>query len=338
MRRLPVYFVLDVSYSMAGASYEQLQEALASIVATLRRDPYALETAYLCVIAFAGKPKTITPLVELIAFRPSELALGSGTSLGAALEHLMNEIDRDVVKTTPEIKGDWRPVVFLLTDGHPTDSTAAATRRWNTSFRNRANLVAVSLGGQADQAVLRALTEDVVVFNEAAPDAFARFAKWVSMSIQTQSRSVSAGNDDRVSLAKGDPELLVPAGTELPVHPGNPASERFAFFVGRCEKTRLAYLVKYERTGAHYSLDLAVPLDEGFLELSDSDAAGPGLGNAQFVDWPVCPRCGAAHAMAYCACASIHCVDGPGVHTCPWCGKTNTYEFGSIENLGGGRG
>ena len=61
----------------------------------------------------------------------------------------MNEIDRDVVKTTPEIKGDWRPVVFLLTDGHPTDSTAAATRRWNTSFRNRANLVAVAQAGIA---------------------------------------------------------------------------------------------------------------------------------------------------------------------------------------------
>lgn len=350
MRRLPVFLLVDVSYSMAGNSYEQLEAAIKSVVSTLRKDPYALETAYLSVIAFAGRPKTISPLVELISFRPGELPMGSGTSLGAAMNHLMDEIDRHVVKTTPDQKGDWRPIVFLLTDGRPTDDPTAAVARWNRDYRNRASLVAVSIGGKADHAVLRSLTDDVVVFNDAAPDAFARFAQWVSMSIQTQSRSVNAGTDGQVSLAKADSELFA--------HPeavsGSPAGdegERFAILVGRCEKSKLPYVVRYERAPSEsesrwrpgggngkFVLDVAVPMAEGFQELSDNGSGAPVVDATQLSEWPSCPRCGAAYGMSYCACGAIHCVDGPGRHSCPWCGQTAIYDFREVNNLGGGRG
>ena len=83
MRRLPVFLVIDVSESMAGDNLRSLQDGIARLIKTLRTDPYALETAYLSVIAFAGRPKTLTPLVELVAFYPPRLPLGSGTSIGA---------------------------------------------------------------------------------------------------------------------------------------------------------------------------------------------------------------------------------------------------------------
>ena len=51
MRRLPIFFLIDVSESMVGESLYQMEEALSSVVSSLRRDPYALETAYISVIA-----------------------------------------------------------------------------------------------------------------------------------------------------------------------------------------------------------------------------------------------------------------------------------------------
>jgi uncharacterized protein YegL len=52
MRRLPVFFMLDVSESMVGAPLRQLEESMERIVRTLRTDPHALETIHLSVIAF----------------------------------------------------------------------------------------------------------------------------------------------------------------------------------------------------------------------------------------------------------------------------------------------
>ncbi|MDO9353558.1 MAG: hypothetical protein Q7T55_07675, partial [Solirubrobacteraceae bacterium] len=109
--------MLDCSESMIGENLRKTEEGLHMIVRTLRTDPHALETVWLSVLAFAGIAKTIVPLVEVVSFYPPKLPLGSGTSLGAALNLLMTEIDKTVVKTTADRKGDWKPIVYLFTDG-----------------------------------------------------------------------------------------------------------------------------------------------------------------------------------------------------------------------------
>ena len=139
MRRLPIFFVVDVPDSMIGESLYEIETGIATITKTLRADPYTPESASVSVIAFAGKPKTVTPLTELFAFHPPELPVGGGTELGAALDHLMDEIDRTVQKATPDRKADWKPIIFLLTDGRPTDDVTRAVNSWNTGYRHGAN-------------------------------------------------------------------------------------------------------------------------------------------------------------------------------------------------------
>lgn len=104
MRRLPIYFLVDVSESMVGEPILQVQDGMRMIVQELRTDPYALETAYISVIAFAGKAKSVTPLTELYKFYPPTFPIGGGTSLGAALNFLMDDMDKSLVKTTLEKK------------------------------------------------------------------------------------------------------------------------------------------------------------------------------------------------------------------------------------------
>lgn len=77
MRRLPIFFILDVSESMVGEPLRQMEEGIEKIVSTLRQDPHSLETVYISLIAFAGKAKAITPLIDLISFYPPKIPIGS---------------------------------------------------------------------------------------------------------------------------------------------------------------------------------------------------------------------------------------------------------------------
>ncbi|MGL4597099.1 MAG: vWA domain-containing protein, partial [Bacteroidia bacterium] len=109
MRRLPIFFLIDVSESMVGEQIQLVEEGLATIIKELKSDPYALETVYVSILVFAGQSRTLVPLQEIISFYPPRFPIGGGTSLGNGLGHLMYEMRRNLIKTTSEQKGDWKP-------------------------------------------------------------------------------------------------------------------------------------------------------------------------------------------------------------------------------------
>ena len=175
MRRLPIYFLIDVSESMVGEPIKQVENGMRQIVQELRTDPYALETACISVIVFAGKAKSLSPLTELYKFYPPVFPIGGGTSLGGALNFLMDDINKNVVKTTEEQKGDWKPIVFLFTDGTPTDNPSAAFARWNKDYRRKANLVAISIGNNVNTQLLGQISDNVLRLNNTDEMSFKAF-------------------------------------------------------------------------------------------------------------------------------------------------------------------
>ena len=192
MRRLPIYFLIDISESMVGEPIQQVEEGLATIIQALKTDPHALETVYVSIIVFAGQPKTLVPLQEIVSFYPPKFPIGSGTSLSKGLGHLMYELRTNIVKTTYEVKGDWKPIVFLFTDGVPTDDSKAAINEWKQNWQRTANLIAVSFGNNTDAHLLGELTDIVLEFKNTNVQSYKEFFKWVTDSIKTSSVSVES--------------------------------------------------------------------------------------------------------------------------------------------------
>lgn len=318
MRRLPVYFLIDVSESMVGEPIKAVEEGMGQILRELRGDPYALETVYISEIVFAGKAEVFEKLTELVAFQQRPLPIGSGTSLGAGLELLMREIERDVQPTTRERKGDWKPLVFLFTDGAPTDNPSRSIDRWNRDFRKRANLVAVSFGETADMRLLGSLTEDVLLLNDTGRESFREFFKWVSASIQVSSMSVLEGGGEakleripNINLEKVDPEK------------SNRVDENFVIIVNRCGKEKKLYLTKFAKDGNVYRGQGAWLVDEDrYKRLGGNSSAAAQVSTAMLDDFPSCPVCGAASIVHCGKCGELSCYSGQKTFTCPWCGQS----------------
>lgn len=333
MRRLPVFLLLDVSESMVGKPLAEMEKAMAGIVNGLRQDPHALENVHLSVIAFAGKAATLAPLLDLVSFYPPKLPLGAGTALGAALTHLMDEIDRQVVKNTADRKGDWHPIVYLLTDGVPTDSTGAAVRRWKADYAGRATLVAITLGRNADSTLLNSFADATLVYEPQHSDDYLKFVRWMTQSMISQSRAVDQppqGTTSRVSLEKPDPDILAMINDAAAFSPSDPYT---VVLTGRCQRSKSPYLIKYQRPDEglnfeHFSIAAPVyqlagcfPLDEQYFEWSDTAGARESVRSDNLIGVPGCPHCGAATAFAMCSCGRLMCVNGPGEAQCPWCGE-----------------
>ena len=341
MRRLPVFLLLDCSESMIGDNHARLEEGLARIVQELRRDPHALETVYLSVIAFAGKPRTLVPLVELIEFCSPDLPIGSGTGLGKALTHLMREIDRSVIASSADRKGDWKPLVFLMTDGYPTEDVTAAVRLWNDQYRRKASLVAISIGQDADLATLRQLTDDVLVLEETSNAGLVSVIRWISQSIQAHSRALDTLGTPS-ALPSAETAGLKRIDLSKPAASPTTVDERFAIIVGQCQNRRLPYVLKFERVenpigmesnrlsemfkDRRYHFSAAYPLRRSYFEMSADDPTSQSSISADLLyGGSSCPHCSNPVGMAFCSCGGTFCISGGGEQTCPWCDTTGSY-------------
>lgn len=203
MRRLPVYILLDTSGSMYGEPIEAVKNGVQVLVSTLRSDPYALETAYLSVITFNSTAQQDVPLTELASFQQPNLTASGCTALGEALSLLAQKADTEVTKTTAEQKGDWKPLVFIMTDGEPTDDLQKGLVEFNK--RKWGIVVACAAGQGTNTDTLKKITECVVQLDTADSATIKSFFKWVSASISTSSMKVEDGLGEVTGLGELPP-------------------------------------------------------------------------------------------------------------------------------------
>lgn len=198
MRRLPVYLLLDTSGSMSGEPIEAVKNGVQVMISSLRQNPQAIETAFISVITFDSAAQQIIPLTDLASFQMVDIRATGVTALGDALKLVANKIDTEVAKTTTEQKGDWKPLVFIMTDGIPTDDWQSGLAEFKK--RKTAFTVACAAGSGADTSILKQITENVVSLDTADSASIGKFFLWVTASIGVSSTKVEDSGKEVAGL------------------------------------------------------------------------------------------------------------------------------------------
>lgn len=208
MRRLPVYFLLDTSGSMNGEPIQALNNALSGMINLLRSDPQASETLWLSIVTFDREVNEVAPLIDLPSFQlPEIICPQSGpTFTGKGLEMIYQKVINEVKKGSPTQKGDWRPLLFLFTDGKPNDRQLYNQMIPKIKSLQFGTIVGCAAGPKADNSMLKELCDTVVHLDNVDSVTLRQFFQWVSDTIEQGNKSM--GTSDALALPPPPSEVI----------------------------------------------------------------------------------------------------------------------------------
>lgn len=193
-RKLPVYLLIDTSGSMKGEPIESVKVGIESMLSALRNDPYALETVSISIITYDKDVNQLMPLTPIDDLQMPEITTPESgpTHMGAALEMLCDKVDKEVNKGTSEQKGDWMPLLFLMTDGKPSDIQAYNNVIPKVKNSHFATIVCCAAGPKAKTDELKLLTDKVYQIDTLDSASLMKFFEWVSGIIGEGNKSMGA--------------------------------------------------------------------------------------------------------------------------------------------------
>lgn len=141
--RCPVVLLLDTSGSMKGAPIEELNAALQTFARELKTDPLASLRVEVAIVTFGGEVRAMDvagdgeleafdaarAFITVDQFHPPTLQARGATPMGEATRRAL-----DLLRQRKEIYKQnaadyFRPWVFLITDGKPTDFWQSAAEQ-----------------------------------------------------------------------------------------------------------------------------------------------------------------------------------------------------------------
>ena len=213
---LPVYMVADESASMTPVVGE-LNAGLTALHQALLREPMAAAKVRFTILGFSDDVQVRLALADLRteAALPT-LTTRSSTNYGAAFEALQNRIPDDIANLKSQGYAVYRPAVFFLTDGQPTDEPnwrkPYATLIDKEITRAAPNIIACGIGEAKARTILDIATRPEFAF-VATPGtelglAIAEFSMALTKSIVASARAAAA---DRTELVVERPNNFVMA-------------------------------------------------------------------------------------------------------------------------------
>jgi uncharacterized protein YegL len=185
-QRCPCFLVLDRSGSMAGDAIVQLNSGLLTFKDELAADSLAMKRVDTAIVSFG--PATLEmPFHTAPNFFPPTLTAGGDTPLGSAINLALDTLEARKAEYKENGISYYRPWVFLITDGGPTDPWhAAAARVREGEASKKFAFFAVGVQG-ANMDVLAQISVREPVALQGLK--FRELFKWLSSSMGAVSRS-----------------------------------------------------------------------------------------------------------------------------------------------------
>ncbi|BAY38208.1 von Willebrand factor type A [Nostoc sp. NIES-2111] len=135
--RCPVILLLDSSGSMDGQAIQELNKGIFTFKECVKEDGLASLRVEVAIISFGGSVSLVQSFVTIDQFMPPLLEASGATPMGEAIEYGL-----DLLEERKEIYRDsgiqyYRPWVWLITDGAPTDNWKDTAQRVRNADINR---------------------------------------------------------------------------------------------------------------------------------------------------------------------------------------------------------
>jgi uncharacterized protein YegL len=195
----PVHFIwlLDCSYSMQGDKIAQLNYAIREALPEMRAVAHDNPAAQLLLrtLAFSTTARWLQQdPVPVDDFTWQDVQVDGTTNLGAALTLVAGEL-----KEPHMPQRALRPVLALVSDGVPTDDWRAGLKVLDsTQWGRKAVRVAISIGGDADDAMLQEFlgSPELRPLSANNPKQLAAAIRWAStVAVKAASQPVAAPAD-----------------------------------------------------------------------------------------------------------------------------------------------
>lgn len=184
--RCPCLLLLDTSASMAGAPIDELNRGLLTFKHELAADTLAMKRVELGVVTF-GPVRLLSDFQTPDLFMPPNLDGSGDTPMGAAIAGGLEMIRQRKQAYKTNGISYYRPWVFLITDGAPTDTwEAAAEMVKQGEAEKHFSFFAVGVEG-ADMEILRRISVRAPL--KLAGLRFSDLFAWLSSSLSNVSRS-----------------------------------------------------------------------------------------------------------------------------------------------------